>query len=132
MKRRCEDANDKDYRRYGGAGINIFEEWSRSFPAFLAALGSRPLGTTLDRIDTTRGYEPGNVRWATAIEQGRNRRGASVWNIRGQTFESIGDAARAFSVSEQTIYRWVNGAFDKRRNRHAQPMAGCFSAKRYA
>ena len=35
-------------------------------------MGFRPEDTSIDRIDGTRGYEPGNCRWATIAEQQRN------------------------------------------------------------
>jgi hypothetical protein len=74
MKRRCLDTSDKDYQRYGAKGIGVCPQWACSFAAFYAHVGDRPKGTTLDRIDGSRGYEPGNVRWATPAEQARNRR----------------------------------------------------------
>lgn len=132
MKRRCEAPGDKDYPRYGGRGVTVCHSWSASFADFLAHIGPRPDGTTLDRIDSRRGYEPGNVRWATAQVQGRNRRGTFIWHIRGRVFESITEAATAFSVSEHSVSRWVNGAFDKRRNRATPPRPDCHVVGRYS
>lgn len=132
MRRRCEVEGDKDFPRYGGAGVTISPLWSSSFEAFLAAVGPRPAGTTLDRIDGRKGYEPGNVRWSTAQVQGRNRRGTYVWHIRGRTFETITEAAKAFAVSEHTVSRWVNGQFDARRNRTTPPRADCHVVGRYS
>jgi hypothetical protein len=74
MKMRCLVPSNKDYPRWGGIGITVCAEWANSFEKFFEYIGPRPTGTTLDRIDGTRGYEPGNVRWATPKEQARNRK----------------------------------------------------------
>ena len=56
--------------------MTVCEEWQRDFSRFLADVGERPAGMTLDRIDGRLGYAPGNIRWATPLEQARNRRPA--------------------------------------------------------
>lgn len=71
---RCENPNAPAHYLYGLRGIVVCPEWRASFKTFFAALGPRPTpGHSIDRIDNDKGYEPGNVRWATRQEQNINR-----------------------------------------------------------
>ncbi len=73
MKNRCSDPNIPAFHRYGGRGIRVCELWM-SFENFLADMGERPLGKSLDRYPNNDGnYEPSNCRWATPREQVHNR-----------------------------------------------------------
>src|SRR5581483_2074162 len=74
MIRRCYDPRHDAFRYYGAEGITVCESWRRSFEQFLQDVGPRPDGMTLDRVDPSRGYEPGNVRWATHSQQMQHRR----------------------------------------------------------
>lgn len=79
MIQRCTNPNDPYYRRYGGRGITISPQWRNSFEAFLADMGTRPAGMTLDRFpDNDGNYEPNNCRWATPKMQANNRRKPTV------------------------------------------------------
>lgn len=74
MKTRCTNKNHPSYRGYGAKGITIYEPWLK-YENFLADVGERPEWADggLDRIDNSKGYEPGNVRWATRELQLENR-----------------------------------------------------------
>lgn len=85
MKRRCHDAKDASYERYGAKGISVCQEWRDSFEAFAADMGPRPDGMTLERMDSKGNYEPGNVRWATYTEQARNTSRNHLHTIDGVT-----------------------------------------------
>ena len=73
MKNRCMRPADQAFRRYGGRGITVCERWM-TFEHFVADMGARPEGTTLDRINPDGNYEPGNCRWATWSVQNTNKR----------------------------------------------------------
>src|SRR5215472_1004899 len=77
MKRRCLNPNTVQWRYYGGRGIWVCQRWRR-FENFLADMGERPSGMTIDRINNDDGYYPENCRWTTQNDQLRNRRKAWV------------------------------------------------------
>ena len=77
MRQRCWNPHHARFTDYGGRGITIDERWW-TFRGFLADMGERTPGTTLDRLDRDGPYAPGNCRWATVSEQNRNRRGQQL------------------------------------------------------
>ena len=81
---RCYRASAGGYKFYGGRGIRVCERWHQ-FAAFLADMGERPDGMTLERKDSNADYEPSNCRWATRQEQNRNRRDTLLITIAGRT-----------------------------------------------
>ena len=76
IKQRCYNPDCKDYKRYGAKGVKVFSEWIKTSKPFIKYieenLGPRPSDHTLDRIDNSGDYAPGNLRWATQKEQIRN------------------------------------------------------------
>lgn len=72
MKNRCSAENGHHYRYYVKKEIKVCERW-QSFENFLSDMGEKPAGTTIDRIDNNKGYEPSNCRWVTWDVQCANR-----------------------------------------------------------
>lgn len=75
IKNRCHNPKTEYYYLYGGRGITVCDEWRNSFSAFYKYMGDRPQGRySIERIDNAKGYEPGNCKWATDVEQAINHR----------------------------------------------------------
>ena len=76
IKERCYNPSSKDYATYGARGIGMEESFREDFLAFYEEVGEAPddgQRWSIDRIDHTRGYERGNMRWATDFQQARNK-----------------------------------------------------------
>jgi hypothetical protein len=89
MKKRCRTPTHVAYASYGGRGIKVCDRWlepnGSGFRNFVADMGERPAGTTLDRINNDGNYEPSNCRWATRKEQYSNRRTNVRLSLNGET-----------------------------------------------
>jgi hypothetical protein len=103
MKARCTNPMSRHFVDYGGRGITVCSEWLHSFEAFFAAMGEKPSGAhTLDRIDVNGPYSPDNCRWATNLEQQRNRRDNRYITHKGKTM-CVSEWAEAIGLSRQTV-----------------------------
>lgn len=89
MKIRCQNPNRKDFRWYGARGIQVCPRWCGpdGFDNFLADMGPRPEGMTLDRIDVNWHYEPENCRWADRETQAGNRQASLVASLEREDAE---------------------------------------------
>jgi hypothetical protein len=109
MLTRCQNPNYRYFHRYGGRGIAVCERWL-VFSNFLADMGPRPPGTTIDRIDPDGNYEPGNCRWSPWSEQRRNRdQGLRLATMNGETMCLTDWAARLGVSRSALVARLDNG-----------------------
>ncbi len=119
MLSRCNNPNVVGYKNYGGRGIFVCDRWSL-FKNFFIDMGLRPsVHHSIDRLDTNKGYCKENCRWATAMEQGSNKRNNRLFEVDGIK-GTASNLARHFEVNITTVYQrmargWpVNDAFKGR------------------
>lgn len=101
MRQRCNNSNAPQYQDYGGRGIRVCARWD-SYANFLADMGEKPEGMSLDRIKVNGHYTPKNCRWATQTEQMRNLRITRRVKIEGKTYVAA-DLADILGVKIDTI-----------------------------
>lgn len=102
MWARCIYPSAINWKKYGGRGIKVHPRWEK-FENFLADMGERPAGKTLDRFPNRDGnYEPGNCRWATREEQQRNRDDNRMITHAGETL-SLVEWAKRVGIHPETI-----------------------------
>lgn len=104
MLTRCYDARHRAHRYYSSRGIVVCDRWRNNFRAFLKDVGRRPSREhSLDRIDNSGNYEPGNVRWATWKQQQRNRSSNRLVTYRGRTMPLI-EATELVGLPYRTVW----------------------------
>ncbi len=108
MIQRCTDKKADNYGRYGGAGVTVCERWRNSFQAFREDMGPKPsMDHSIERIDGTKGYEPGNCRWATRKEQCRNKKNNRNITFQGRT-QCVAAWAEELGIHRSTIMHRMN------------------------
>lgn len=100
MKERCLRAYHKSHARY--KDVEICQEWVDSFESFLADMGERPAGTTIDRKDNSKGYCKENCRWATNKQQARNRTNNRLLEFGGES-KTISEWSEITGIPRDTL-----------------------------
>jgi hypothetical protein len=104
MKSRCTNQNLSNYKYYGERGISVCMEWEHSFQQFLNDMGEPPPYTSLERVDNNKGYDKENCKWATTLEQSRNKRNNHLLTYNGET-HCITDWAGIINLPSPTLLR---------------------------
>ena len=113
MKDRCLNPKNKDYRHYGGRGITFCKRWLK-FENFLADMGEREKGLTLERDEVDGNYEPSNCRWITQAEQTLNARSNRMFTLNGKTAPASVHA-RDLGIKPATVLMRLHRGWDIKR-----------------
>jgi hypothetical protein len=110
MWQRCTNAKQNSYPRYGGRGIRVCDRWL-SFDNFRSDMGPKPTPIhKLERVNNDGDYEPANCRWATPLEQGRNKANNRILEYRGGR-RTLMEWCRLLGLKKSTaINRLARGA----------------------
>lgn len=119
MKSRCYLPHHPEFKNYGGRGITVCDRWRfgengvPAFECFFADMGPRPSkGHSIDRYpDNDGNYEPGNCRWATSLEQNRNRGDNRLVQIKGETLPLSAAIEKYGSAKPKTITQRLNHGY---------------------
>ena len=103
MRGRCYQKANGSYHNYGAVGIKVCRRWDK-FENFLADMGERPKGLTIERKNNDKGYTPSNCVWATYQQQMINRTSTHFITAYGKTLH-LTEWARKLNVQPSAI-RW--------------------------
>jgi hypothetical protein len=108
MKRRCKGLTTYNKEHYSDRGIKVCDRWLDDFQAFYDHVSELPNygipGYSLDRVCNDRGYEPGNVRWASPVMQANNRSNNILLTYNGETHTQA-EWARIVGIKYSTLQR---------------------------
>ena len=108
MKDRCTNEKNTFYANYGGRGITVCAEWMNDFAACYRDVGERPSPRhSIDRIDTSGNYEPGNVKWSTHDEQANNKRNNTHYHFNGELL-SLSQISKLTNIPQPTLWSRLN------------------------
>lgn len=128
IKARCLYPNATGYKRYGGRGITICERW-QVFENFVSDMPSRPSPKhSIHRLNNCKGYEPGNVCWATPKEQALARQLTRIVLVDGIA-DSVSSTALRVGISDVTLACWMKRGFSPQQIVNHWRTRACHSMK---
>lgn len=109
MKERCYYEKDISFKNYGARGIKICDEWINNKNNFYkwALENGYAVGLSIDRIDTEKDYSPDNCRWATRIEQARNKRNNVFFEYNGK-IKCLAEWASDLGITEKLLWQKIH------------------------
>lgn len=110
MRQRCYNHDSKVYHYYGGRGITVCDRW-HEYENFVADMGERPKGLSLDRIDNDGPYSPENCRWTDMKTQQGNKSNAHLITYQGET-KSIAEWVEHLGISRGKLHNRIFRGWD--------------------
>ena len=105
MIQRCYNRKAQGYHNYGGRDIRVCGHWKDGFENFLSDMGKKPTSQhSIDKDDVNADYCPSNCRWATALEQGNNKRN-TIKVLINECSKSITEWSQLLGINRDVLYR---------------------------
>lgn len=111
MIQRCTNKKHLSYKNYGALGISVCDEWMASFEKFLANMGPRPKGFSIERGDPKGDYCKENCSWLPLREQAWNRKNSVRVVVNGRNLR-VPELSADTGIPETTLYRWLRSGVD--------------------
>lgn len=103
VKDRCRNNHNGNFKRYGGRGITMCDDWYFNFHNFYRDMGPRPgEGYSIERKDNEKGYYKENCKWATKTEQANNRSTNVFYTYKGVS-RTISGWCRELKLDEALV-----------------------------
>ena len=122
MKDRCYNLKNKQFKDYGGRGIEVCDRWKDSFENFFEDMGPKSSGKhSIDRIDVNGNYDPENCKWSTDVEQNRNKRNqrdVKLIDSEGQEYLIAGGLVQQFCDEVELNSSHVYAVLKGKRKQH--------------
>lgn len=110
MRDRCSNPRNASYKDYGARGITVCERWE-SFDNFMADMGIKPAGMSIERIENDGNYAPGNCIWADKRVQANNRRSSKIIKYKGAEY-TMSELAAKFDIRLGTLWHRLKSGWD--------------------
>lgn len=108
MRKRCYNPAATNYKRYGGRGITVCDEWQKyvNFRKWALENGYDD-SKSIDRIDNNKGYEPNNCRWTDATGQANNRTTNAIYEYNGEK-HTLSEWARIYGIKYKFLHKKIH------------------------
>lgn len=104
IKRACNMPSQSSYKYIGGKGIKLYEGWTKDFVSFAEWANAHGYkeGEVIERLDTKKDFEPGNLVFVAPEDRYQYKPNARMIEYKGER-HSLSEWARLLGITKQTL-----------------------------